>query len=414
MFLKNTERTRSHHPRDHAHQARRAHHPDLTKLQGWKAMQAEGDIPEGRWEQEKKWALRMGLTGSDSLEDKSIPTFARGELPHYAGINTFLKAPYAEDVTEVQHYDATVLGVPFDGGTTYRSGTRFGPQGVRKISALYNPYNYEMAVDLREQMTLCDAGDVFTIPANIEKTFDQISRAVSHVASSGSLPIMIGGDHSIGFPCVRGIAQCTSKKIGIIHFDRHADIQEKDLDERMHTTPWFHATNMDNVPAKNLVQVGIGGWQVPREGVKVARERQTNIITMRDMEEMGVDKTAEMALEMAWDGVDMVYLSFDIDSIDCGFVPGTGWPEPGGFLPREALTMVSKVAAEGICGMELVEVAPPYDQSEITALMGTRVIVDVLGSLVASGKMGDHKRHMDKPVEIPHGEFEGKRWSNAT
>ncbi|WP_299861450.1 agmatinase family protein [uncultured Roseobacter sp.] len=408
------DRSRSHHPGDHRRIEARHHHPDLTKLRGWKAMQAEGDLPETGWEQEKKWALRMGLTGADSIEDKSIPTFARGELPHYAGINTFLKAPYAEDVTEVKDYDATVLGIPFDGGTTYRAGTRFGPQGVRKISALYTPYNYEMGVDLREQMTLCDAGDVFTIPANIEKTFDQISRAVSHVASSGSLPIMIGGDHSIGFPCVRGIAECTSKKIGIVHFDRHADIQEKDLDERMHTTPWFHSTLLPNVPAKNLVQVGIGGWQVPREAVKVARERETNIITMGDMEKMGVDKTAEMALEMAWDGVDMVYMSFDIDSIDCGFVPGTGWPEPGGFLPREALALASKVAAEGICGMELVEVAPPYDQSEITALMGTRVIVDVLGSLVASGNMGKHKRHIDKPVEIPHGDFTGKRWSNAT
>ena len=94
-----------------------------------------------------------------------------------------------------------IIGIPFDGGTTYRPGTRFGPQGVRrKISALYTPYNYEMGIDLREQMTLCDVGDVFTIPANIEKTFDQITRAVSHVASSGALPIMIGGDHSIGFP----------------------------------------------------------------------------------------------------------------------------------------------------------------------------------------------------------------------
>lgn len=412
MFEQPRNRSRSHAPRDHHHTEGRAHHPDLTKLQGWKSMQAEKDLPGSGWEQERKWALRMGLTGADSIDDKSIPTFARGELPHYAGINTFLKAPYAEDVTEVGDYDATVLGVPFDGGTTYRSGTRFGPQGVRKISALYTPYNYEMSVDLREQMSLCDAGDVFTIPANIEKTFDQISRAVSHVASSGSLPIMIGGDHSIGFPCVRGIAQCTSKKIGIVHFDRHADIQEKDLDERMHTTPWFHSTNLPNVPAKNLVQVGIGGWQVPRDAVKVARDRETNIITMSDMEKMGVDKTAEMALEMAWDGVDMVYMSFDIDSIDCGFVPGTGWPEPGGFLPREALALASKVAAEGICGMELVEVAPPYDQSEITALMGTRVIVDVLGSLVASGNLGKHKRHIDKPVTIPHGEFEGKRWSN--
>ncbi len=114
----------------------RHHHPDLTKLQGWKAAQAEAELPESAYEQDKLWALRMGLTGADSIEDRSIPTFARGEHPHFAGINTFLKAPYVEDVTEVGHYDATVLGAPFDGGATYRPGTRFGPQGLRKISAL--------------------------------------------------------------------------------------------------------------------------------------------------------------------------------------------------------------------------------------------------------------------------------------
>ena len=220
------------------------------------------------------------------------------------------------------NYDATVLGVPFDGGTTYRPGTRFGPQGVRKISALYTPYNFEMGVDLREQMTLADVGDVFTIPANIEKTFDQISNAVAHVAASGSMPFIIGGDHSIGFPCVRGIASVTSKKIGIIHVDRHADIQgarlltpassavwhlsmgvsvcrvraEKDLDERMHTTPWYYATELPNVPASNLVQIGIGGWQVPRESLPNMRERQHNVFTIGDIEELGIDRVVEMAV----------------------------------------------------------------------------------------------------------------------
>jgi len=204
----------------------------------------------------------MGLPGASSIEDKSIPTFSRGELPHYAGINTFLKAPYIEDARKVKDLDVTVVGDPYDGGCTYRAGTRFGPQGIRRISALYTPYNYEKAIDLREQMTLCDVGDVFTIPANIEKSFDQISNAVAHIASTGSMPIILGGDHSIGFPTVRGIASVTSKNIGIIHVDRHADIQEKDLDERMHTTPYFHATRLPNVNPKNLVQIGIGGWQV--------------------------------------------------------------------------------------------------------------------------------------------------------
>ncbi|MHB8474431.1 MAG: agmatinase family protein [Gammaproteobacteria bacterium] len=373
----------------------RRHHPsfDKTSLHGWKAMHKEAELSHKGWEAEEKRCLELGLQGADSIEDKSIPTFARGELPHFAGINTFMKAPYIEDVKSISSYDVAVMGVPFDGGTTYRPGTRFGPQGIRRISALYTPYNYEIGVDLREQMTMCDIGDVFTIPANIEKTFDQISKATAHVFASGAMPIILGGDHSIGFPTVRGIASQTDKKIGIIHFDRHADIQEKDLDERMHTTPWFHATNLTNVPATNLVQIGIGGWQVPRQAVKEARKRNTTIITMNDVEQLGLDKVAEIALEMAWKDVDGVYLSFDIDCVDAGFVPGTGWPEPGGFLPREILSLLSKVAKEGIIGMEVVEVSPPYDVSDITSLMAMRAIVDVLGTVVAHGKMGSH-RHM--------------------
>ena len=270
---------------------RRHHHPDFDakETQGWKAVQAEGKLSDDGWRREQKWALDMGLPGSESLEDKTIPTFSRGELPHFAGINTFLKAPYVENVRDVAKYDAAVLGVPFDGGTTYRPGTRFGPQGMRRISALYTPYNFELGVDLREQMTLCDAGAVFAIPANLEKTFDQVTRGVSHVFSSGALPIILGGEHSIGFPCVRGVAQCTSKRIGIIHFDRHVDIQEKDLEERMHTTPWWWATEMDNVPATNLVQLGIGGWQVPRVGVEEVRKRGPNVRPQAEKEQMGLE-----------------------------------------------------------------------------------------------------------------------------
>jgi len=268
--------------------------------------------------------------------------------------------------------------------------------GASRLSIRLN--NYETGVDLREQMTLSDVGDVFAIPGNLEKSFDQITRGVAHVFSSGALPIIIGGDHSIGFPCVRGIAQCTSKRIGIIHFDRHIDMQAKDMDERMHTTPWYWATELPNVSAKNLVQLGIGGWQVPRDGVEEGRKRETNVLTIQDIEKIGLEKTAEIALDLAWEGTDAVYISFDIDAFDCGFVPGTGWPEPGGFLPREALRILGLVAAQGICGLEVVEIAPCYDTSDITSLMGTRLVVETLGSLVAHGKLGSHKPLIDKPV----------------
>ena len=362
--------------------------PELENSQAADALRKEAELSSQGWLNEVKRNKELGLEAAPSIEDRTISTFARGELPHFAGINTFLKMPYIEDVHKAGEYDVAVFGIPLDTGTTYRPGTRFGPQGIRKISALYGTYYFEMGVDLREQMTMCDLGDVFVIPANIEKAFDQISRAVSHVFASGAFPIMLGGDHSIGYPCVRGIAPHVNGNIGIIHVDRHVDTQEKDMDERMHTTPWFHATNIDNAPPKNLVQFGIGGWQVPRPGVKISRERGTTIMTITDIMEMGLDKALDIAIEVASEGTEAVYLSFDIDSVDAGFVPGTGWPEPGGLLPREALHIVNRVAREtNLCAMELVEVSPPYDVAETTALLATRVIVDVLAALVDAGKL---------------------------
>jgi agmatinase len=357
--------------------------------EGMAALEKEQRLPLTGWQQEVDQAKRLGLEAAHSIVDRNISTFSRGELPHYAGINTFMKAPYLEDVNRVGDFDVAVVGIPHDCGTTYRPGTRFGPQGIRRISALYTPYNYEMGVDLREQITLCDVGDIFTIPANNEKSFDQISKGVAHVFASGAFPILLGGDHSIGFPTLRGVCRhLGDKKVGIIHFDRHVDTQEIDLDERMHTCPWFHATNMANAPAHNLVQLGIGGWQVPREGVKVCRERGTNVLTVTDITEMGLDAAAQYAIERATNGTDCVYISFDIDCIDAGFVPGTGWPEPGGLLPREALKLLELIVRNvPVCGLELVEVSPPYDISDMTSLMAARVICDTMAHLVVSGQL---------------------------
>jgi agmatinase len=351
------------------------------------AVAAEAALPTTGGEREIARGLELGLPGADSIVDRTIPTFSRGELPHYAGINTFLKQPYVEDVQRCGDYDVAVLGAPHDSGTTYRPGTRFGPQGMRRISALYGTYSFELGVDLRESITMCDLGDVFTIPGNIEKTFDQISKATSHVFASGALPVVLGGDHSIGYPTVRGVAENLDGNLGIIHFDRHVDTQETDLDERMHTTPWFHATDLANVPARNLVHVGIGGWQAPRPGVKVGRERGTTIMTVTDCVEMGIEAAAERVLDVAWDGTEAVWLSFDVDCLDAAFVPGTGWPEPGGFLPREVLEFIQLVAAGPLAGIEIVECSPPYDNADITSLIGTRVICDTLGCLVRAGHL---------------------------
>jgi agmatinase len=365
------------------------------QLRGMRNIRRLADIPDRKQREAVERGLELGLEAAPSVNDRAISTFARGQQPAFAGINTFRKVPYLEDVHEVSKHEVAVMGAPFDMGTTYRAGCRFGPQAIRRISALYDSYSVDMAVDLEEELDLVDLGDIFVIPSNIEKSFDQIDRAVSWVVGEGVFPVVLGGDHSIGYPDVRGIAPHVDGRVGIIHLDRHLDIQERDMDERMHTTPWFHATNIPNAPPANLVQMGIGGWYGSRPGVKVARERRTTVLTITDIEEVGVEKAAEVALEVAWKDADAVFLSFDIDSIDAGFVPGTGSPEPGGLLPREALKLLRLIAREGICGMEVVEVAPPYDVSDMTAQLACRAVMDVLGTLVAEGKLGARRTEGD-------------------
>jgi agmatinase len=361
---------------------------DRSRLHGMRMLRRLADIPDKKQREAVERGLELGLEAAPSVNDRTISTFARGGQPAFAGINTFLRAPYCEDIHEVSRYEVAIVGAPFDMGTTYRAGARFGPQAVRRISALYDGYSLDMGCDLIEELDVCDVGDVFVIPSNIEKSFDQVDRAVSHVLEAGVFPIIIGGDHSLGYPDVRAMAKYVDGNVGIIHLDRHIDIQERDMDERMHTTPWFHATNIPNAPPSNLVQMGIGGWYGSRPGLKVARERGTTAITIHDVEEIGVEKAVEIALEVAWKDAKAVFLSFDIDSIDAGFVPGTGSPEPGGLLPREALKALRMIAREGICGMEVVEIAPPYDVSDMTAQLGCRAIMDVLGTLVTEGHVG--------------------------
>jgi agmatinase len=358
-------------------------------LSGMRARRRLKDIPEVKRRELVERSLDLGLSAAPSINDRNISLFSRGLDPMFAGINTFLKSPYVENIRDIGDYDVTVVGAPFDMGTTYRSGARFGPQAVRRISALYDQYSPDLGMDLLEEITIGDAGDIFVIPANIEKTFDQIDLGLSHILDAGAFPIIIGGDHCIGFPDAKAIAKHVEGKLGIIHFDRHIDTAETTMDERMHTTRWSHATNLPNVPATNLVQIGIGGWIGNHSGVKVAEERDTTVITMFDVEELGVDRAMEIALEIAWKDATAVYLSFDIDVVDPGYAPGTGTPEPGGMSPREALKAVRMVAAEGLAGVDLVEIAPPYDVADTTSQLGARVIMDTLASLVEHGHLGN-------------------------
>jgi agmatinase len=357
------------------------------KLRGTWGMERLKELSGEKVSERAEQAKLYGLEAAPSIVDRSLTLFRR-EPWTLGGGNTFMQAPFLQDMRQLGGQDVVILGVPLDTGTTYRPGTRFGPEAVRRVSSLGYGYNAERGIDLRESLNMVDVGDVQVIPANIEKSFDQIALAVGYITERNVFPIVLGGDHSIGYPDIRGMAPYIDGNIGIIHFDRHSDLSEKTYDERMHGSPFFHATNIPNAPATNLVQIGIGGWTGSKPGMRVARERKATVITIEDIEHFGIDRIIEYALEIAWKGAKAIWLSFDIDSVDPAFAPGTGTPEPGGLLPREVFKMVRMVAREGLQGMELVEVSPPYDVADITSLLGGRVIMDVLASLVESGKLG--------------------------
>jgi agmatinase len=360
---------------------------DRQMLHGTRMLEREAELDDRRDKEREAQDLVYGLPSAESIKDRTIPLFNRARNRYNASA-TWMGQPFLEDMRELGGQDVAIVGAPLDCGTTFRSGTRFGPQAMRAISGLSSGYNYEMGIDLRESLQIVDVGDINVIPANIEKSFDQIDKALAYIHERAVFPVVLGGDHAIGYPDIRGLAPFVDGNIGIIHFDRHTDMRESYLDERMHGTPFFHATNIPNAPATNLVQIGIGGWLGSRPGVKNARERGATSITITDIERYGLERIAEMALEIAWKNAKAVFLSFDIDSVDPAFAPGTGTPEAGGLTPREAFRILQIVTREGISGLEVVEVSPPYDVGDITSLLGVRVINDVLGTLVDAGKLG--------------------------
>ena len=367
-------------------------------LLGTWAMEAQEYLEEGPEAEDREEELReFGLPAAESIRDRKLTLFARGRR---TSTDRFLGVQVREDARELDSQDDDYMGAPFDGGTTYRPGTRFGPAALRKMSSeVGSPYNPAMGVDLKASLDMVDIGDIRVIPSNLEKSFDQIAKAVAYVAEREVFPVVLGGDHAIGYPDVRGLSPYIDGNIGIIHLDRHSDISEYTYDERMHGSPFFHATNIPNAPPSNLVQIGIGGWAGSRDGLRESRNRETTVITVDDIDRYGVDRIIEYALEIAWKNADAVWLSFDIDVVDPAYAPGTGTPVAGGLTPREILRMLRGFAAEGLVGMELVEVSPLYDTADITALLGAHSIMEVLGSLVVNGKLGR------RPEDLPEKPF---------
>ena len=328
--------------------------------------------------------------------DREYETFSDFDLPTYVGFASFMKLPWVTDAAELRarKADVAIIGAPFDDAVSHRSGARFGPRAIRQAQYTSGSINsLQLDVEPFEVLDVVDAGDANIIPAWIERAHALIYRKVREVADTGAIPIVLGGDHSITWPSASAVAEVRRPgSIGIVHFDAHADTANTDWGVLAgHGTPMRRLVESGAVKGRNFVQVGLRGYWPPVETFEWMKEQGLRYHFMREMEERGIDAVISQAIDEALDGPDSIYLSLDIDVIDPGLAPGTGTPEPGGMLTREVLRAIRQVvAAVDLAGMDVVEVSPPYDQAETTAMAANRAALEAISALAvkrAAGKV---------------------------
>jgi agmatinase len=280
-------------------------------------------------------------------------------------------------VTEPAGLDVAILGVPYDGGASYRSGTRLGPREIRNQSSLIRPYGYFQKVAPFEVLNVADAGDVDVPPVGIEKAYEAIEREVGRVVDAGAIPIAVGGDHSVSLPLLRAVAKRRGP-LNLVQFDAHIDTWDDYFGGKyFHGSPFRRAIEEKLVEPGRFVQVGIRGPMYGEEDFEFHREHR---ITLIDIEQVkasgGIDRTVD---EMRRTLTGPLYITFDIDSIDPAFAPGTGTPEVGGLTSHEAQRLLRGMAGLDVVACDIVEVAPSFDgPGHITSLLAANLIFEML------------------------------------
>jgi agmatinase len=325
--------------------------------------------------------------------DREFPTFTSPEIPNYTGAVSYCKRPVIEDPDELarRRPDVAIVGAPFDDAVSYRPGARFGPRAIRQATYTQGGYSLQLDVEPFEHLDVVDAGDANVVPAWLERGHAMIFRKVLEVASTGAIPIVLGGDHSITWPSATAVAQVRAPRtIGIVHFDAHADTADADWGVLAgHGTPMRRLIESGAVLGRNFVQVGLRGYWPPPDVFAWMKGQGMRWHLMREIEERGAEAVVDQAIGEALDGADAVYLSVDIDVIDPGMAPGTGTPEPGGLITRELLRAVRRIVGQvELAGMDVVEVSPPYDHAEITAMAAHRAILEAISALAVKKRDG--------------------------
>jgi len=302
---------------------------------------------------------------------------------------TFLGVPMCDLDDPASYADAQVviLGAPFDGGTSARSGARFGPMAIRMRD--YLPHDGErpslaLRTDGLRDLGVVDAGDVEMYSGDIETALPALEAAVERVTRSGAVPVILGGDHSVTFPDAKGVANVLGHgRISMIHFDAHADTGDIEFGALWgHGQPMRRLIESGALRGDRFLQVGLRGYWPPPETLDWMAGRNMRSYEMTEIVHRGLEECLTEAFDIAMDDCDGVFLSVDIDVCDPGHAPGTGTPEPGGLTARELLDAVRRICLElPVVGMDVVEVAPPYDQAEITAALANRVVLEALSAL---------------------------------
>lgn len=280
--------------------------------------------------------------------------------------------------------DVVILGAPFDGGTSYRAGARFGPQAIRQTC--YLPHDgsrpsLAMRVDGLQDLRVYDAGDVEMYSGDAERCVRDLQHAVHAVTSTGAIPLVLGGDHTIAWPDAAGVAQHIGEgRVSMLHFDAHADTGDVAFGSLIgHGQPMRRLIESGAVRGDRFLQIGLRGYWPPPETLDWMAAQDMRSYEMSEIVSRGLTECLDEAFVIALDNCDGVFLSVDIDVCDPGHAPGTGTPEPGGLSARDLLDSVRRICYElPVVGMDVVEVSPAYDHADITALLANRVVLEAL------------------------------------
>jgi agmatinase len=288
------------------------------------------------------------------------------------------------DASTFSDADVVILGAPFDGGTSHRPGTRFGPQYIRQTC--YLPHDgsrpsLAMRVDGLQDLRVYDAGDVELFSGDAERSVRDLQAAVYGIARSGAIPLILGGDHTIAWPDAAGVAQHVGQgRVSMIHFDAHADTGNIEFGSLIgHGQPMRRLIESGAVRGDRFLQIGLRGYWPPPETLDWMADQRMRSYEMSEIGARGLDECLTESFGIALDECDGVFLSVDIDVCDPAHAPGTGTPEPGGLSAGQLLDAVRRIGYElPVLGVDVVEVSPPYDHAEITSFLANRVVLEVL------------------------------------